>query len=95
MLVHFSLFFLWTESLVVQAFIVKYLQDDTVENSDWRLKLNLHFCHYRYLMKREQNPASRRTLTLCFIVTESQDMSMLLIGPNGAKACLMVSSPSS
>lgn len=35
------------------------------------------------------------TLTLCFIVTESHDMSMLLIGPKGAKACLMVSSPSS
>lgn len=34
-------------------------------------------------------------LTLCFNVTESQDMSMLLMGPKGAKACLMVSSPSS
>lgn len=32
---------------------------------------------------------------LCLSVTESQDMSMLLIGPKGAKACLMVSSPSS
>lgn len=35
------------------------------------------------------------TLTLCFMVTESQDMSILLMGPKGAKACRMVSSPSS
>lgn len=38
---------------------------------------------------------STKAKPLCFMVTESQDMSMLLMGPNGAKAWRIVSSPSS
>uniref|UniRef100_A0A8C5J4U4 NAD(P)(+)--arginine ADP-ribosyltransferase n=1 Tax=Junco hyemalis TaxID=40217 RepID=A0A8C5J4U4_JUNHY len=42
-----------------------------------------------------REPPRQPRPTLCFMVTESQDMLMLLMGPKGAKAWRMVFSPSS